>query len=229
MNKGIQNLAADSFYADDSIRGRSSSRSRIYSMVETEEMKQNIQSRVEKNPKNFSPYDFDALYKIVLIGESNTGKTSMLLRFADNVFTENYLCTIGVDFKIKTLRVDNKVVKMQIWDTAGQERFRSISLAYYRNSHGCIAMYDISNRASFDSIEEQIMSFISSSAQDAAKNIILVGNKTDLEGKRKVSTEEAIKLGKKLNLAGVFETSAKVNNSVEDVFFRTIVNCVDNY
>ena len=72
-----------------------------------------INERVEKNPKNFSPYDFDALFKIVLIGESNTGKTSMLLRFADNVFTgDNYLCTIGVDFKIKTLKVDNKVVKM---------------------------------------------------------------------------------------------------------------------
>ena len=78
-----------------------------------------ISERVERNPKKFSPYEFDALYKIVLIGESNTGKTSMLLRFADDVFNENYLCTIGVDFKIKTLKVDNKIVKMQIWDTAG--------------------------------------------------------------------------------------------------------------
>lgn len=71
-----------------------------------------ISERVERNPKKFSPYEFDALYKIVLIGESNTGKTSMLLRFADDVFNENYLCTIGVDFKIKTLKVDNKIVKM---------------------------------------------------------------------------------------------------------------------
>lgn len=123
-------------------------------MLESNEQKQIISERVEKNPKNFNPYEFDALYKIVLIGESNTGKTSMLLRFADNMFSENYLCTIGVDFKIKTLKVDNKVVKLQIWDTAGQERFRSISLAYYRNSHGCLAIYDIANRASFDSIEE---------------------------------------------------------------------------
>ena len=74
---------------------------------------------------------FDALFKVVLIGESNTGKTSMLLRFADNVFNDNYLCTIGVDCQIKTLSVDGKVMKMQIWDTAGQERFRSISMAYY--------------------------------------------------------------------------------------------------
>lgn len=74
----------------------------------------------------------------------------MLLRYAENTFPENYLCTIGVDFKMKTLRIDgHRMTKMQIWDTAGQERFRSISQAYYRNSHGCIAVYDITNRASF--------------------------------------------------------------------------------
>jgi small GTP-binding protein len=78
----------------------------------------------------------------------------MLLRFSEDVFTENYLCTIGVDFKIKTLCIDrDQMVKMQIWDTAGQERFRSISQAYYRNSHGCIAVYDITNRHSFEEMQ----------------------------------------------------------------------------
>jgi len=79
---------------------------RRYSLVSNENQIEMIKSRVDKNPKNFSPYEFDALYKIVLIGESNTGKTSMLVRFAESVFTENYLCTIGVDFKIKTLKID---------------------------------------------------------------------------------------------------------------------------
>lgn len=97
---------------------------------------------------------FDALFKIVLIGESDTGKTSMLLRFVDNKFSPEYQCTIGVDFKIKTLRVDDSVVKMQIWDTAGQERFRSISQAYYRNSQGAVAVYDVTNRASFEAMEK---------------------------------------------------------------------------
>ena len=69
----------------------------------------------------------DALFKIVLIGASNSGKTSLLLRFVEDTFADSYLCTIGVDFKIKTLQVDNQMVKLQIWDTAGQERFRSIS------------------------------------------------------------------------------------------------------
>lgn len=149
-------------------------------MVENELQRELIRSRVDKNPKGFTPFDFDALFKIVLIGESNTGKTSMLIRFADNIFSDHYLCTIGVDFKIKTLKVDNKVIKLQIWDTAGQERFRSISHAYYRNSHGCIAVYDITSKQSFEAIEEQIQNFIAYSAQEVAKNIILVGNKTDL-------------------------------------------------
>ena len=97
--------------------------------------------------KSINLPDFEALFKLVLIGESGTGKTSLLLRFAENIFTEHYLCTIGVDFKTRTIKIDDShLVKVQVWDTAGQERFRSISHAYYRNSKGCIAVYDITNR-----------------------------------------------------------------------------------
>lgn len=85
----------------------------------------------------------------MIIGNSGVGKTSLLLRFADDVFNISPLSTVGVDFKMKTLKVDDKVIKMQIWDTAGQERFKSISQSYFRNSHGCIAVYDITSRASF--------------------------------------------------------------------------------
>lgn len=92
-----------------------------------------------------------------------------------------------------------------------------------------MAVYDITNRASFDNIEEQIQSFINYTAQDVARNIILVGNKTDLEDKRKVPFEEAVKLAKKLNLSAVFETSAKENEKVDDAFFRSIVNCIDYF
>lgn len=87
-------------------------RDRKYSIVSNEVERGLIRDRIDKNPKGFSPYDFDALYKIVLLGESNTGKTSMLVRFADSIFNENYLCTIGVDFKIKTLKIDNRIIKM---------------------------------------------------------------------------------------------------------------------
>lgn len=88
-----------------------------------------------------------------MIGDSGTGKTSLLLRFSDNMFHADYRCTIGVDFKIKTLKVDDQLVKFQIWDTAGQERFRSVSQAYFRNSHACIAVYDITKRSTFESLE----------------------------------------------------------------------------
>ena len=112
----------------------------------------------------------------------------MLLRFAEDTFNESYMCTIGVDFKIKTLIVDSfRTIKLQVWDTAGQERFQSISQAYYQNSHGCIAVYDISNRQSFAEIKQQIETFISYSSAEVARNIVLVGNKADLdESKREV-------------------------------------------
>lgn len=119
MQKGSQNLLAN---IEDDFSPREEFevfKDRKYSLVQNDAQKQLINERVDKNPKGFQPIDFDALYKIVLIGESNTGKTSMLVRFADNIFTENYLCTIGVDFKIKTLKVDHKIIKLQIWDTAG--------------------------------------------------------------------------------------------------------------
>lgn len=161
---------------------------RMYSLIQSEEQTQLIQDRVDKNPKNFNPYDFDALHKIVLLGESNTGKTSMLVRFINNYFDDKHLCTIGVDFKIKTLKVDDRIIKLQIWDTAGQERFRSISHAYYRNSNGCVAVYDITSRSSFELIEEQIRNFIAYNHREVANNIILVGNKSDVpDGQRKVT------------------------------------------
>ena len=112
-----------------------------------------IRPRVLKDPIKFKPSDLEAMYKIVLIGDSDVGKTSMLLRFSDNIFCNNP-CTVGIDFKIKTLKVDNHIIKMQIWDTAGQERFKSITKNYLRNAHCCIAVYDITRMESFINVEK---------------------------------------------------------------------------
>ncbi|TNV84127.1 hypothetical protein FGO68_gene14490 [Halteria grandinella] len=97
--------------------------------------------------------EYDYLFKVLLIGNSGVGKSSLLLRFADDVFTDNFMPTIGVDFKIRTIEVDGKTIKLQIWDTAGQERFKTITSSYYKGAHGIIVTYDITDRESFSAIE----------------------------------------------------------------------------
>ena len=83
---------------------------------------------------------------MLLIGSSGVGKSSLLVRFADDMFTDNFMPTIGVDFKIKTIEVDGKKIKLQIWDTAGQERFKTITASYYKGAHGIIVVYDITDK-----------------------------------------------------------------------------------
>lgn len=98
--------------------------------------------------------DYDYLFKLVLIGDSGVGKSCLLLRFADDNFTDSYISTIGVDFRFRTITIDDKIVKLQIWDTAGQERFRTITSAYYRGADGIIMVYDVTSSESFDHVEE---------------------------------------------------------------------------
>lgn len=158
---------------------------------------------------------YDLLIKLLLIGDSSVGKSCLLLRFSDDMFTPSFITTIGIDFKIKTIELDGKKIKLQIWDTAGQERFRTITTAYYRGAMGIMLVYDVTQESTFLNIKEWVRN-IEQHATDSV-NMMLVGNKCDMEDERVVSTESGQKLADELGIL-FFETSAKDRTHVEDAF-----------
>ncbi|KTG01833.1 hypothetical protein cypCar_00031198 [Cyprinus carpio] len=138
-----------------------------------------------EDPQNDS---FDFLFKIILIGDSNVGKTCLVQSFKSGLFSETQQNTIGVDFTVRTLTIDGRRVKMQVWDTAGQERFRTITQSYYRSAHGAMIAYDITRRDTFDSAERQ------------------------------VQFADACKLAEEQGMLAALETSAREKQSVEEAF-----------
>ena len=127
--------------------------------------------------------------KLLLIGDSAIGKTSLLLRYMDDRFSQSFVSTIGIDFKVKLLELDGQKVRLQIWDTAGQERFRTITSSYYRGAHGIIIVYDITDRESFDNVKQWLNEIDRYACENVNK--LLVGNKSDMDSKRQVETQEA--------------------------------------
>ncbi|KAJ1916582.1 Ras- protein Rab-1A [Mycoemilia scoparia] len=159
--------------------------------------------------------EYDYLFKLLLIGDSGVGKSCLLLRFADNTYTDSYISTIGVDFKIRTIELDSKMVKLQIWDTAGQERFRTITSSYYRGAHGIIVVYDVTDKESFNNVKSWLQEIDKYAAEGVHK--YLVGNKSDLQDKRQVTTEEAKEFADSLGISFI-ETSAKESENVDEAF-----------
>lgn len=165
--------------------------------------------------KNVVEYDY--LFKVLLIGDSGVGKSALLTRFTDRTFSDSYMITIGVDFKIQTIKLDDKIIKLQLWDTAGQERFRTITSAYYRGANGIIIVFDVSDKETFDHVKIW-MSEIENYANDV--KVMLIGNKNDIEGsKRQVSYEEAKEFADKLGISYI-ETSAKTSINVKEAFIN---------
>jgi Ras-related protein Rab-1A len=161
--------------------------------------------------------EYDYLFKLIIIGDSGIGKSCLLNRFSDDVYTDSYISTIGVDFKIRTIEVDGRVCKLQIWDTAGQERFRTITSSYYRGAHGIVLVFDITNPESFTNCEMWLTE-VQRYATDQVK-IILVGTKSDLSDKRKVAFADAQEFAAKHRMEYV-ETSAKTAINVETAFLN---------
>eukprot|EP00898_Chlorokybus_atmophyticus_P007239 jgi/Chlat1/7516/Chrsp61S07008 len=162
--------------------------------------------------------DYDYLIKLLLIGDSGVGKSCLLLRFSDDSFTTNFITTIGIDFKIRTVDLDGKRVKLQIWDTAGQERFRTITTAYYRGAMGILLVYDVTDEGSFNNIRNWIRNIEQHASDGVVK--VLVGNKCDMdESKRAVPTARGQALADEFGIP-FFETSAKSGLNVEQAFFN---------
>ena len=165
--------------------------------------------------------NYDVKLKIMVIGESKTGKTSLISRYCNNEFSGGaYLSTIGIDFQIKDLNIKKKKIRVQIWDTAGQERYRNIAKNYFQSSDGFIIVYDISDTESFEKLDYWIEQ-IKTNAQECIK-MILFGNKCDLINERKISREEGEEYAKNKNIK-FFEVSAKDGTNVQNAF-ETFIN-----
>lgn len=159
--------------------------------------------------------EYDYLFKLLLIGDSGVGKSCLLLRFADDTYTESYISTIGVDFKIRTIELDGKTIKLQIWDTAGQERFRTITSSYYRGAHGIIVVYDVTDQESFNNVKQWLQEIDRYASENVNK--LLVGNKCDLTTKKVVDYTTAKEYADQLGIP-FLETSAKNATNVEQAF-----------
>ena len=165
---------------------------------------------------------FDLLAKALIIGDSGVGKSCLFLRFCENNFTATHLATIGIDFKMKTIEVEGKKVKLQTWDTAGQERFKTITQTFYRGAMGIILTYAVNDRASFANIESWMRQIKHHADDDVCK--ILVGNKCDVED-RCVDYEEGKRLADSYGIQ-FFETSAKDAKNVNDAFYAIAAEMV---
>jgi Ras-related protein Rab-1A len=158
----------------------------------------------------------DHLFKLIIIGDSGVGKSCLLLRFADDNFTESFISTIGVDFRFRTIQIDGHTVKLQIWDTAGQERFRTITAAYYRGCDGILLVFDVAKRDSFESLDGWIEDIKRYTGGSAPVPLLLVGNKADLTD-REVDQKDAEEYSKQHRIEYI-ETSALNSTNVETAF-----------
>ena len=169
--------------------------------------------------------DYDYIFKLVLIGDTCVGKSCILVRFSDDIFNDNYVTTIGVDFRFKTMVIKNKVAKIQIWDTAGQERYRSITTAYYRGAAAIIICCDCTNKESFNNVKNWIEEIAKYTDENTVDKIVFM-NKCDLSDERTIKKDEIEKFEKE-NGIKVLEVSAKTGEGIDNAFEYIISKLID--
>ena len=166
--------------------------------------------------------EYSMIFKMILIGDSGVGKTNILNRYVNNTFSETTKSTVGVELGTKVEEYNNTKIKVQIWDTAGQERYKSITKTYYKGAKGAFIVYDITNKDTFKNVDKWIQDLREFGEDDAA--ILIVGNKSDLEEKREVTTEEVKKKAEIYKMA-YCETSALKSKNI-DYAFQTLIKLV---
>ena len=167
---------------------------------------------------------YDLLFKLLLIGDSGVGKTCIVFRFSDDVFNTSFISTIGIDFKIKTVEMKGKRIKLQIWDTAGQERFHTITTSYYRGAMGIMLVYAVNNSKSFDNISKWLRNIQEHANEDVEK--VILGNKCDMEDKRVVPKELGEAIARENGLR-FYETSAMTNLNINTAFMELVETILD--
>ncbi|KAK5781347.1 hypothetical protein RI543_001188 [Arxiozyma heterogenica] len=167
-------------------------------------------------------YDYDYLFKIVLIGDSGVGKSNLLSRFTTDEFNIESKSTIGVEFATRTIEVEGKKIKAQIWDTAGQERYRAITSAYYRGAVGALIVYDISKSSSYENCNHWLTKLRENADDNVA--VGLIGNKSDLAHLRAVPTDEAKNFASENQL--LFTETSALNSENVDLAFRELITAI---
>ena len=162
--------------------------------------------------------EYDYILKYIMIGDAKVGKSSLSLNYARHKFNPGYVSTLSVEFFLKDVHIRNKVYHIQLWDTPGKKDFFTITKAYFKNTACALVVYDITDRNSFDNVTFWVEGFKNETIEKVL--IVLVGNKSDLNNKRQVSTEEGQDLADKLGIL-FFETSAKTGENVENIFFKS--------
>ena len=167
--------------------------------------------------------DFENIIELLLIGDQNVGKSNFIFRFTENKFNESHQVTIGMDVKVKNITIDNKVYKVQIFDTSGQEAYKSISRNYYLKVQGILLMFDLTNKFSFQNLENWIKEIYN--IRDKVP-FMIIGNKCDLENNIEVNDDEVIQFGNK-NDASYYKTSAKNGKNVDNAIINFVKQIID--
>ena len=187
-------------------------------------------SSVEKYKFEILPEDytnFDLSFKLIVIGDSGVGKSCLTNNAVKNIFDDSYNATVGFEFFTFNVKINDKIVKLQIWDTCGQELYRSLITNFYRNSSLAVMVYSINSKESFENIEMWLRELRTNSNPDA--KVFLIGNKIDLENERQITKEQGEQFAKDNKINGFMEASAKTGVNAQKIFIQAATTLYEDY